>query len=46
MTRAAVSVLLAVARFLGRVTGKHPYMLLAEATLATDSPEARAWGDR
>ena len=43
---AAVVILLAVARLLGRVTGRHPYHLLAEATLSVDSPEARAWGDR
>lgn len=44
--RAAVSVLLAVARLLGRVTGRHHYDLLAEAILSVESPEARAWGDR
>lgn len=44
--RFAVAILLAVARLLGRVTGRHPYALLAEATLSVDSPDARAWGDR
>lgn len=44
--RAAVAILLATARFLGRLTGRHPYSLLSEATLSVDSPEARAWGDR
>ncbi len=44
--RAAVVVLLSVARLLGRVTGRHPYYLLSEALLSVDSPEARAWGDR
>lgn len=44
--RAAVVVLLAVARLLGRITGRHPYALLSEATLSVDSPEARAWGDK
>jgi hypothetical protein len=41
----AVVVLLAVARLLGRVTGRHPYGLLSEALLSVDSHEARAWGD-
>ena len=44
--RVAVAILLAVARLLGRITGRHPYTLLAEATLSVDSPDARAWGDR
>ena len=43
---AAVVILLAVARLLGRITGRHPYSLLSEAILSVDSPEARAWGDR
>lgn len=42
----AVASLVAVARLLGRLTGRHHYNLLAEATIAVDSPEARAWGDR
>jgi len=44
--KAAVVILLAAARFLGRLTHRHPYSLLSEATLSIDSPEARAWGDR
>lgn len=44
--RVAVAFLLAVARLLGRITGRHPYSLLAEAILSVDSPEARAWGDQ
>lgn len=44
--KVAVSILLAVARLLGRVAHRHPYSLLAEAILSVDSPEARAWGDR
>lgn len=42
----AVTILLAVARLLGRITHRHHYSLLAEALLAVDSPEARSWGDR
>lgn len=42
----AAAVLLAVARLLGRITGRHHYDLLAEATLSVDSPEARKWGER
>lgn len=44
--RTAVVILLAVARLLSRITGRHAYSLLSEAILSVDSPEARAWGDR
>ena len=41
-----VTILIAVARLFGRMTGRHPYDLLGEALMAVDSPEARLWGDK